>query len=202
MQSLPKPRINPWLASYVDQHQGKQTRYEIDKYLIEAGYNPAEIELAWTIRDENNYSLSKPKFKWKFGKLTNPGLGPVMLLVAVLLILFSFVFFPGLVVRDFGGEIPRQVAILLMILPPIGSVAGAITGYAWALSDNKRYVLMIVAGLLFTLAASLVIGVLPHPSRYDIGIAGIFIVLYFPTAAMWLVFLLFEFSGLLIKVEE
>lgn len=39
--------LNPWLLSYVEQHRNKQSRYQIDKYLIDAGYDVSEIELAW-----------------------------------------------------------------------------------------------------------------------------------------------------------
>lgn len=50
--------VNPWLVSYIEQHRNNQSRYEIDKYLIETGYNPAEIEQAWQI-----LRLPRPKFK-------------------------------------------------------------------------------------------------------------------------------------------
>lgn len=39
--------LNPWLISYIEQQRNKQSRYEIDKYLIAAGYDPAEIEFVW-----------------------------------------------------------------------------------------------------------------------------------------------------------
>jgi hypothetical protein len=41
------PDLNPWLVSYLVQHHPTKSRYEIDKYLIEAGYSPKEIEIAW-----------------------------------------------------------------------------------------------------------------------------------------------------------
>lgn len=39
--------LNPWLVSYITQHHKRQNRYEIDRYLIESGYNPLEIEAVW-----------------------------------------------------------------------------------------------------------------------------------------------------------
>jgi hypothetical protein len=39
--------LNPWLVSYIKQHHNQKSRYEIDSYLIQAGYNPAEIEVVW-----------------------------------------------------------------------------------------------------------------------------------------------------------
>src|SRR5689334_9063449 len=49
--------------SYIKQHQASQTRYQIDKYLIEAGYNPAEIELVWQTINQKGYNSDKDKSK-------------------------------------------------------------------------------------------------------------------------------------------
>jgi hypothetical protein len=38
---------NQWLISYIEQYKDKKSRYEIDRYLIEAGYNGSEIETGW-----------------------------------------------------------------------------------------------------------------------------------------------------------
>src|SRR5690348_8008923 len=45
--------LNPWLVSYIRQHKNTQTRYDIDKYLINAGYNPTEIEEVWQHLSKN-----------------------------------------------------------------------------------------------------------------------------------------------------
>ena len=39
--------LNPWLVSYIQQNHSTKSRYEIDRYLIETGHNPAEIEAVW-----------------------------------------------------------------------------------------------------------------------------------------------------------
>jgi hypothetical protein len=39
--------LNPWLLSYIEQQRSKQSRYKIDKYLLDSGCDPAEIELVW-----------------------------------------------------------------------------------------------------------------------------------------------------------
>jgi hypothetical protein len=45
---MPKAQVvNPWLISYITQQRQSQSRYEIDSYLLEVGYDPVEIELAW-----------------------------------------------------------------------------------------------------------------------------------------------------------
>lgn len=46
MQQTPSS-LNPWLLSYVLQRHKSRSRYEIDRYLIEAGYNPTQIEVTW-----------------------------------------------------------------------------------------------------------------------------------------------------------
>jgi hypothetical protein len=46
MPQFQKP-LNPWLTSYISQNAKNKSRFEIDKYLIQAGYDPTEIELAW-----------------------------------------------------------------------------------------------------------------------------------------------------------
>ena len=51
MQQSSEAGLNPWLTSYIAQYRDKKSRYEIDKFLIESGYNPAEIELAWNPPD-------------------------------------------------------------------------------------------------------------------------------------------------------
>jgi hypothetical protein len=38
---------NPWLISYLSENQRLKSRYELDKYLLEAGHTPQDIELAW-----------------------------------------------------------------------------------------------------------------------------------------------------------
>jgi hypothetical protein len=39
--------LNPWIMSYINEQRHKQSRYEIDKFLLDAGCNPVDIELAW-----------------------------------------------------------------------------------------------------------------------------------------------------------
>ncbi len=39
--------LNPWIFSYIRHHHNAHSRYEIDRYLIETGANPAEIEEVW-----------------------------------------------------------------------------------------------------------------------------------------------------------
>jgi hypothetical protein len=40
---------NYWLVSYITHQCKRQSRYEIDKYLLEAGYKAQDIEVAWQI---------------------------------------------------------------------------------------------------------------------------------------------------------
>lgn len=59
--------LNPWLVSYITQNRASKNRYEIDKYLIEAGYEPAQIEATWqTVLNSNTVitDLSIPPFMW------------------------------------------------------------------------------------------------------------------------------------------
>ena len=68
MQHSSEAGLNPWLTSYIAQYRDKKSRYEIDKFLIESGYNPAEIELAWNPPD-NTPINPIPKTKkngWSF----------------------------------------------------------------------------------------------------------------------------------------
>ncbi len=44
-----QPSINPWLKNYISQDQSSKSRYEIDRFLIEAGYEPNQIEKAWEL---------------------------------------------------------------------------------------------------------------------------------------------------------
>lgn len=39
--------VNSNIVNYIATNQNLQSRYEIDKYLIQAGYDPKEIDFAW-----------------------------------------------------------------------------------------------------------------------------------------------------------
>src|SRR5690242_11808550 len=53
--------INPWLNSYIEQHYLSKSRYDIDRYLINAGYDPKEIEEAWAVLLRSSSGESLPK---------------------------------------------------------------------------------------------------------------------------------------------
>ena len=65
--SQPSQSLNPWLISYIEQQRAKQSRYQIDKYLIELGNDPAEIELVWQSFEPPPPIKTTPFFqkKWK-----------------------------------------------------------------------------------------------------------------------------------------
>ena len=44
-----QPSTNPWITSYINQNNSSKSRYEIDQFLIEAGYAPDQIEKAWRL---------------------------------------------------------------------------------------------------------------------------------------------------------
>jgi hypothetical protein len=58
-----QPIPNAWLLSYITSHHITTNRYQIDLYLLGAGYDPAEIENAWQAFHQKPVPLSKPKFK-------------------------------------------------------------------------------------------------------------------------------------------
>ncbi len=48
MQQFQKQEpLNPWLVSYILQQRFLYSRYEIDRYLLAAGYGSTELEAAW-----------------------------------------------------------------------------------------------------------------------------------------------------------
>lgn len=62
----PQQTLNPWLVSYISQHHKTQTRYEIDRYLLETGYEASKIEAAWqSFETASVVELPKPqKLVW------------------------------------------------------------------------------------------------------------------------------------------
>lgn len=42
-------QLDPWIRSYIAVHYPRQTRYEIDRYLIDVGYDPKAIDAVWQV---------------------------------------------------------------------------------------------------------------------------------------------------------
>jgi uncharacterized membrane protein len=63
-QSEQKP--NYWLSGYIKQHLKEKSRFEIDLYLIQTGYQPEEIEVAWQLvkSNQSNSSSYSPDYSW------------------------------------------------------------------------------------------------------------------------------------------
>lgn len=84
MQNNSQQNLNPWLLSYVTQQHQKQSRYEIDKYLIEAGYSPGEIELVWKNLSQQN-AAERSVLDWLYWTL-------ILIILIVIPLLSTFVF--------------------------------------------------------------------------------------------------------------
>ncbi len=88
MQEI-KNSFNPRLVNYIQQHYGKNSRYEIDRYLLEAGHNPAEIEAVWEALALEDIAPAKAKagrkyFNQQFFLMLALALGIVGLLFVLL----------------------------------------------------------------------------------------------------------------------
>lgn len=46
--SRPQEPLETWMVTYISQLQLSKSRYEIDSHLINAGYDPVELETAWS----------------------------------------------------------------------------------------------------------------------------------------------------------
>lgn len=42
---------NPWLLDYIHKNRATKSRYDIDLYLLQRGYDPNEIAAAWHLLD-------------------------------------------------------------------------------------------------------------------------------------------------------
>src|SRR5690349_16573887 len=78
--SQPCQSLKPWLLSYIEQRRAKQSRYQIDKYLIALGNDPAEIELVWQSFEPPPPIKTTPFFQknWK----------EILLVILVFLVVF------------------------------------------------------------------------------------------------------------------
>jgi hypothetical protein len=87
--------LNPWLTSYILQYAAVKSRYEIDKYLIEAGCEPTEIELAW--QQQLSPKMETKSFKTKLqSKFTLLFISyQIFGLVFLLVFLFGWIVIPG-----------------------------------------------------------------------------------------------------------
>jgi hypothetical protein len=129
--------LNPWLFSYIRQHQNQQTRFEIDRYLLNEGANPVEIEAVWQYLAASSVNQKKPGIikRWsnsKFARFTvkifqpikqillTPGLGWfIYSLVHVVLILVIFEVWPIYGVYPFAA-IPIGVICLFTLICLLG----------------------------------------------------------------------------------
>lgn len=96
----PSPPLDHWLVSYILHKRRNQSRFEIDQYLINLHYNPAQIETAWQAVLDNTYQQKLPGYTrlrkpskvagcLKYGCLVS--LGMLVLLVISLIILLAIV---------------------------------------------------------------------------------------------------------------
>ena len=220
--------INPWILKYITRHQETQTRYQIDKHLIEAGhkateiefvwqtiskygidkhlietgYKATEIEFVWHIINKAGVNLASANCRWKFSRPARR-LGQLILTGAIILCLFSCVFYPGIAYVSLFGKLQGTVASLVALLPSAGVVTGATLGYVWQLTRFKRYGLVVVTGLILTLVSALIVG-RPYGTNEAeaiIYIPVIFIMMSLSVWVTWLAFVLLEASGLLTLVE-
>jgi hypothetical protein len=58
----PQPPLDHWLVSYILHKRRNQSRFEIDQYLINLHYNPAQIETAWQAVLDNTYQQKLPGY--------------------------------------------------------------------------------------------------------------------------------------------
>lgn len=58
----PQPPLDHWLVSYILHKRRNQSRFEIDQYLINLHYNPAQIEAAWQAVLDNTYQQKLPGY--------------------------------------------------------------------------------------------------------------------------------------------
>lgn len=78
---------NFWLEDYIKQNYQKKSRYDIDKYLLEAGFDGAEIEAVWKNLAQTNRA-SEPVKRFSFWQFF------LVLIVAVLALIALSITFP------------------------------------------------------------------------------------------------------------
>ncbi|MBN9388528.1 MAG: hypothetical protein J0I20_10790 [Chloroflexi bacterium] len=61
-----KPRSIFWVIDYIKAHRDKETRYEIDLYLLRLGYDAGTIDDAWQIAGLDLARKGPPFYKWLF----------------------------------------------------------------------------------------------------------------------------------------
>lgn len=120
MQHSSEAGLNPWLTSYIAQYRDKKSRYEIDKFLIESGYNPAEIELAWNPPD-NTPINPIPKTKKNGWSFVGGIIGCVFGLLGILYPRLDLI---GSGVDDTLAAKSVFVGISLLIISLLGIAAG------------------------------------------------------------------------------
>lgn len=108
MQQAPSP-LNPWLLSYILQNYKSHSRYEIDSYLIAAGYNPTDIEATWQAILSNNYQrqlVDTRKFLRKPDYIKVIGFIFVLLMLLLFCVIFAVSIGGSLL--EAGDDRPRR----------------------------------------------------------------------------------------------
>jgi hypothetical protein len=79
----PKSR-NLYLLNYLEDQHSKRSRYDIDRDLLEVGYSPGELDLAW-----NNLKNPQPAGKFNRQFVTYLLIVLVVLIIVTIVILAS-----------------------------------------------------------------------------------------------------------------
>ena len=85
---------NAWLKIYVRYYRHLRTRYEIDRYLLEAGCDPVALEAAWQVVLSEEAS-TRLRHSYRPAELLTPRLLPIILNLAVLLVAVLWSSFTG-----------------------------------------------------------------------------------------------------------
>lgn len=75
---------NPWLLDYIHKNRFQQSRYDIDLYLLQRGYDPNEIAAAWHLLETMPQSRPSAQL-WKVWAT----IAVVLICIAVMVILIQ-----------------------------------------------------------------------------------------------------------------